>query len=345
MRNPLTDGSSEASRFRRVPWRALGRSVAILAALACGMVAAGAGIRAVPVSASSAPTATPPGVEVGSQGEPGADQGAAPPGAPSEPGDAQEDTPQAPPGDAPQDPPEATPPEGTPPDPPGDDTEPGPGDEETPPPAEEEPGEQPPSDPGEEATPEEGEREEEEEIQTSFTPGPFPREPEVGGFVIEVSELSGKRLSARRLRADTSERRNEPQARLELRNVSLQGLNIYKNLTPPSGEPFHLRIRTSGPGDRVTIKGEMRVNVSELYAGKMVGKLVGVVPITVKNYWTTEPETDLLTRLAGLLGLDIEAEQMKLNAHRLEVEHIVIPNLVLTIDRGHLSSEVSSEVK
>ncbi|PZN07373.1 MAG: hypothetical protein DIU69_11760 [Bacillota bacterium] len=276
---------------------------------------------------------------------PGAEQGAPPSGEAPEPGDPQEDPPQDPPGDVPQDPPEATPPEGTPPDTPGDGPQPGPGDDQAPPPAEEEPGEQPPSDPGEEAPPEEGEPEEANEIQTPFTPGPFPREPEVGGFVIEVSELSGKRLSVRRLRADTSERRSEPQARLELRNVSLQGLNIYKNLMSPSGEPFHLRITTRGPADRVRITGEMRVDVSELYAGRMVGKLVGVVPITVKNYWTTEPETDLLTRLAGLLGLDIEAGPMKLNAHRLEVEHIVIPNLVLSIDQGHASSEVSSRVK
>ena len=162
----------------------------------------------------------------------------------------------------------------------------------------------------------------------------------MGGFVIEVSELSGKRLSVRRLRAETSERRNEPQAGLELRNVSLEGLNIYKNLSTRAGRPFHIRITTRNKTDKVTITGEMQVHVSELYARKMVGKLVGVLPITVKNYWTTEPEDDFMTRLAGLLGLNIEAEEMKLNAHRLGVEHIVIPNLVLTIDEGHISSEV-----
>ncbi|ADU51633.1 hypothetical protein Tmar_1522 [Thermaerobacter marianensis DSM 12885] len=174
--------------------------------------------------------------------------------------------------------------------------------------------------------------------------GPFPSEPEVGGFVIEVSHLSGSNLFVDKEFDDTSEMGRAPQARIRLRDVELQGLDLFKNLTTDDGMAFHLRIDTAkGAEDTVRVEGWMEVRVSELYAKRLEAKALGIVPITLTDYWTTEPENDLLIRLAGLLGLvNLEADTMKVNAHKMRVrfDKIIIPNLVLTVGEGHLASEV-----
>ena len=176
------------------------------------------------------------------------------------------------------------------------------------------------------------------------TSGPFPSEPAVGGFVIEVSHLSGSNLFVDKEFDDTAELERAPQARIRLRDVELRGLNLFKNLTTDDGMPFHLRIETAkGAEDTARVEGWMEVRVSELYAKRLKAKALGIVPITLTDYWTTEPENDLLIRLAGLLGLvNLEADTMKVNAHKMQVrfDKIVIPNLVLTVGEGHLSTEV-----
>jgi hypothetical protein len=181
-----------------------------------------------------------------------------------------------------------------------------------------------------------------------FAPGPFPKEPQVGGFVIEVNSLQGYNLTMGKVNGETSEKGSEPQAKIGLENVTLRGLNLYKNLTTSDGTRFHIQITTRNPSDEVKITGttpfyrDLETQVSELYAKEMTARVLGLLPITLRNFWDTEPEKNLLIFLGSLLdlGARLDAEQLKLNTHRLQAKKIVIPNLVLTVGEGHLSSRV-----
>ncbi|OUM87022.1 MAG: hypothetical protein BAA01_16555 [Bacillus thermozeamaize] len=170
----------------------------------------------------------------------------------------------------------------------------------------------------------------------------------MGGFVIEVNSLQGYNLTMGKVNGETSEKGSEPQAKIGLENVTLRGLNLYKNLTTSDGTRFHIQITTRNPSDEVKITGttpfyrDLETQVSELYAKEMTARVLGFLPITLRDFWDTEPEKNLLIFLGSLLdlGARLDAEQLKLNTHRLQAKKIVIPNLVLTVGEGHLSSRV-----
>ncbi len=275
------------------------------------------------------------------EGQAPPDEGEAPPDegqAPPDEGEAPPDEGQVPPdeGEAPPDEGQAPPDEGEAPPDEGQ----VPPDEDDTPPSE---GELPPD----EVQPEE-ELPEDELLQLQFAPGPFPKEPQVGGFVIEVHSLKGYNLTVGKVDDETSERRSEPQAEIGLENVTLRGMNLYKNLTTSDGTRFHIQITTRNPSDEVQITGttpfyrDLETQVSELYAKEMTARVLGIIPITLRDFWDTEPERNLLIILGSLLdlGARLDAEELKLNAHRLQAKKIVIPNLVLTVGEGHLSSSV-----
>ena len=177
--------------------------------------------------------------------------------------------------------------------------------------------------------------------------GRFPAEPEVGGFVIALKSLKGKNLFTEPILAETSTRNLEPQAELNLDDVEIRGLNLYKNFTA-QGIPFHIQITTKNENDLVKITGnrffkrDLENRVSEMYAKRMEARVLGFIPIILHNYWTTTPEVDLLLLLANLLSftITVDVDDMLLNTHLMRAEKIVIQNLVLNIGRGHLSSYV-----
>lgn len=178
-----------------------------------------------------------------------------------------------------------------------------------------------------------------------YAPGTFPAEPWVGGFVVEADYLKGSDLWVGKVYAETSESSSEPQAKIGLNRVTISGLHLYKNLTAPDGTPFNLTIKTLNPGDVVTVEGgffekDLKVCTSELYGKKLVARALRLIPITLTDYWSTEPENDLLLRLGGLTDPSLEGWTVKLNTHSLKASRITIPNLVLTVEPGHKTSYV-----
>jgi len=166
----------------------------------------------------------------------------------------------------------------------------------------------------------------------------FPAEPQVGGFVITVNKISGERLFVGKICAETSESPTVPQAKIGLNDVTIQELGICKNLTPPNSNPSNITIT----GDMVSITGgpfrkDLELQVSELYGKNLTAKAFGVLPVTLNDYWSTQPEDDLLLRLSGLTLPTLEGTDLKMNTHSLKADRITIQNFMLSVEPGHKS--------
>lgn len=167
-------------------------------------------------------------------------------------------------------------------------------------------------------------------------PGFFPHETGIGGYVIEISSLYGERFGAGKVISDTSLSLGEPQAEISFDYTGINGLHLYKNLTAPDGSQFNITI-TSFASTNV-IARDLKLRTSEIYAMKVMTDVPGLFP---ENYWTTEPENDLLYRLGADQIPSIEKSAAKYNAHSLTAGNITIPGFFLSVEKVHKSSFVN----
>lgn len=133
-----------------------------------------------------------------------------------------------------------------------------------------------------------------------------------------------------------------PQAKIGLDDVTIQGLTLCKNFTSPDGSPFNITINTRNPSDVVIIGGgpfekDLDLQVSELYGKELTVRALGLLPVTLNDYWSTQPEDDLPIRLSGLTLPTLEGTDLKMNTHSLKAGRITIQNFVLSVEPGHKS--------
>jgi hypothetical protein len=69
--------------------------------------------------------------------------------------------------------------------------------------------------------------------------------------------------------------------------------------------------------------------------------LTGPPAVFPENYWTTEPETDLVNRQGANPIPIITGTNVKFNTHSLKTSHISISNFALRVSPGYKSSYVN----